>query len=72
MWSVALAEKNLCSDSGQIIPVTAIFGIALSSHSLNSQQLLSQADKALYAAKANGRNQVKCYQEEFFTEPKPC
>lgn len=68
----AIQQLHLCSDSGQIIPVTASFGIALSSHSLNSQQLLSQADKALYAAKASGRNQVKCYQEEFFTEPKPC
>ncbi|MCG2607937.1 GGDEF domain-containing protein [Acinetobacter sp. SM34] len=68
----AIQQLHLCSESGQIIPITASFGIALSSNTLNSQQLLSQADKALYAAKACGRNQVKCYQEEFFTEPKPC
>ncbi|WP_313034033.1 GGDEF domain-containing protein [Acinetobacter sp.] len=68
----AIQQVALYSDAGEIIPITASFGIALSSHSVNPQQLLSQADKALYVAKACGRNQVKCYQEELFTEPKPC
>ena len=68
----AIQQLHLCSESGEIIPITASFGIALSSPSLNSQQLLSRADKALYAAKGYGRNQVKCYQAELFTEPKPC
>lgn len=55
----AIQQLHLSSESGQIIPITASFGIVLSSNILNSQQLLSQTDKALYAAKACGRNQVK-------------
>lgn len=51
------------SDEGQLIPVTASFGIAISKPELRPQQLLSQADQALYQAKAGGRNQVKSYLE---------
>jgi len=68
----AIQKIHLSSDSGETISVTASFGIALSNDLLNPKQLLSQADKALYAAKACGRNQVKCYQEEFFIEPQSC
>ncbi|MEG0029590.1 GGDEF domain-containing protein [Acinetobacter sp.] len=48
----------ISNDEGQSIRVTASFGIAQSHHELRPQQLLSQADKALYAAKASGRNQI--------------
>ncbi len=47
----------------ELIPVTASFGIAISSAELRPQQLLSQADQALYQAKAGGRNLVKAYAE---------
>ncbi len=62
---VALAIEALVisNDEGQSIRVTASFGIAQSHHGLRPQQVLSQADKALYAAKASGRNQIKCYLE---------
>ncbi|MGE8543464.1 MAG: GGDEF domain-containing protein [Acinetobacter johnsonii] len=53
----------ISNDEGQSIHVTASFGIAQSHHGLRPQQVLSQADKALYAAKASGRNQIKCYLE---------
>ena len=53
----------ISNDEGQSIRVTASFGIAQSHHGLRPQQVLSQADKALYAAKASGRNQIKCYLE---------
>ena len=43
--------------------ISASFGVAFSSTETNPQKLLSQADKALYEAKACGRNQVKCYRE---------
>ena len=43
--------------------MTASFGIAISSAELRPQQLLSQADQALYQAKAGGRNLVKAYAE---------
>ncbi|NNH87282.1 GGDEF domain-containing protein [Acinetobacter terrae] len=68
----AIQQLNLISDLGENIQVTASFGIALSNTQLRPQQLLSQADKALYEAKACGRNQVKCYQEEFLSETKLC
>lgn len=68
----AIQQLNLISDLGERIQVTASFGIALSNTQLRPQQLLSQADKALYEAKACGRNQVKCYQEEFLSEAKLC
>ena len=67
----AIQQLDLRSDSGEKIQVTASFGITLSNIQLRPQQLLSQADKALYEAKACGRNQVKCYQD-FFSEPKSC
>ncbi|NNH38263.1 GGDEF domain-containing protein [Acinetobacter terrae] len=68
----AIQQLNLISDFGESIRVTASFGIALSNTQLRPQQLLSQADKALYEAKACGRNQVKCYQEELLSAAKLC
>lgn len=59
----AIQALHLLSNVGDIIKVTASFGIAFSSTETNPQKLLSQADKALYEAKACGRNQVKCYAE---------
>ncbi len=67
----AIQALHLLSNVGESIEVTASFGIALSSTNINSQKLLSQADKALYEAKACGRNQVKCYRERL-VEAKPC
>lgn len=59
----AIQALHLLSNVGDTIKVTASFGIAFSSTETNPQKLLSQADKALYEAKACGRNQVKCYAE---------
>jgi diguanylate cyclase (GGDEF)-like protein len=59
----AIQALHLLSNMGDIIKVTASFGVAFSSTETNPQKLLSQADKALYEAKACGRNQVKCYRE---------
>ena len=59
----AIEALVINNDEGQSIHVTASFGIAQSHHGLRPQQVLDQADKALYAAKASGRNQIKCYLE---------
>ena len=56
-----IEQLELCSDQQQHIHVTASFGIAVSQPNIRPQQLLSQADKALYQAKAAGRNRVVCY-----------
>ena len=60
---IAIQQLQIFSDEGELIPVTASFGIAISSAELRPQQLLSQADQALYQAKAGGRNLVKAYAE---------
>ncbi len=57
----AIQNIQLQDDDGQTILVTASFGIAISTTELRPQQLLSRADKALYEAKACGRNIVKTY-----------
>lgn len=60
---IAIQQLQIFSDEDELIPVTASFGIAISSAELRPQQLLSQADQALYQAKAGGRNLVKAYAE---------
>jgi diguanylate cyclase (GGDEF)-like protein len=57
----AIQALEIYSNDGERIHVTASFGIAISQAELRPQQLLSQADKALYEAKASGRNQVKTF-----------
>ena len=52
---------ELLGEDGHPIQVTASFGIAASSPDMRPQQLLTQADKALYEAKACGRNSVRAY-----------
>lgn len=64
---IAIQQLELMSDDGEVIHVTASFGIAISDPELRPQQLLSQADKALYFAKASGRNLVKSYHHSIET-----
>ena len=59
----AIEDLAIQNEDGRAIRITASFGIALATDKLKPQQLLDQADKALYAAKAGGRNQIKCYLE---------
>ena len=59
----AIEDLVIQNEDGRAIRITASFGIALATDKLKPQQLLDQADKALYAAKASGRNQIKCYLE---------
>ena len=68
---VAIEQLQLRDDLGCRIPLTASFGIATAQLAFTPFQLLTQADKALYAAKASGRNQVQVFQtisEEVNTE----
>lgn len=45
------------------LKVSASFGITISSEALSAEQVMKQADQALYVAKEKGRNQVRCFDE---------
>lgn len=51
----------MSSNENTLIHITASFGLAMSESDLGPQQLISHADKALYRAKAKGRNRVECH-----------
>ena len=47
----------------EFIQISASFGITVGNHYQTKQQILKQADEALYLAKKLGRNQVKQFEE---------
>ncbi|MBR7887947.1 GGDEF domain-containing protein [Marinomonas sp. A79] len=52
------------TDHGIVIPVTVSIGLAaIDSHVSRYEEILAQADKGLYAAKRNGRNQLSVQSE---------
>ena len=54
---------------GKLIEVTISLGLASWNRSLSTQdQLLAEADKALYAAKQGGRNRVAVSQSSAFAD----
>lgn len=60
----AIEHLELKDDDGSRIALTASFGISTAQSPLTPFQLLTQADKALYLAKASGRNQVHIFQAQ--------
>jgi diguanylate cyclase (GGDEF)-like protein len=54
---MAIAEREVSVD-GAVISATASIGLAVSRRSMNADALLRVADRALYRAKAGGRNRV--------------
>ncbi len=65
-------EKKRYSDSNSSTTVTVSIGIASVMHNklLESKELLSLTDKALYRSKAEGRNRVTVYQKSPFWKSK--
>ncbi|WP_449361529.1 diguanylate cyclase, partial [Alishewanella longhuensis] len=54
---IAILELRILTDEG-IIQLTTSIGVAELTELMNIDQLLQQADKHLYQAKTQGRNQV--------------
>lgn len=61
----AIEKNNIPSNLNFTLKVTASFGVAVSTNSvvIAKEEVLRQADQALYLAKRNGRNQVRHYFE---------
>jgi diguanylate cyclase (GGDEF)-like protein len=58
-------EKSVFKgEKGQVIPVTISMGLALFRPGLTGEQLISRADRAMYASKHNGRNQVTAWRAD--------
>ncbi len=58
-----LQKKPIVINRLHSIQVSASFGVAESLGDLSNEIIIHRADQALYFAKANGRNQVRYYQE---------
>ena len=58
----AIDAREFTLPDGKKIPVTVSIGVAFGvGHNMSQTALLEQADKALYEAKTNGRNQVSYF-----------
>ena len=55
---VAIESLVVANDAGEKVPVTASGGLALLEEGETLDAVMSRADRALYAAKAGGRNRV--------------
>ena len=54
----AIEAKEIESDEGDPLPVTASFGVAVCPPAGSVDELVAAADEALYEAKRGGRNRV--------------
>jgi diguanylate cyclase (GGDEF)-like protein len=57
---VAIREARITAESGATLRVTASIGIAQRSAGESYDETVRRADRALYAAKSNGRDRIEC------------
>ncbi len=55
-------EAHVFEYGGQIIPITMTFGFSFHSDQYTAEEILLEADKALYNGKHSGKNRVMCFQ----------
>ncbi|MEA2696937.1 MAG: two-component system, cell cycle response regulator [Myxococcales bacterium] len=55
-----IEHANIKNGDGDVIPVTASFGVANYTAGETVEQIVDRADRAMYQAKSNGRNRVVC------------
>jgi diguanylate cyclase (GGDEF)-like protein len=55
-----LEKASIKDGNGDVIPVTASFGVAGYMPGENLEQVIDRADRAMYRAKSGGRNRVVC------------
>ncbi|HYP90316.1 MAG TPA: GGDEF domain-containing protein, partial [Polyangiaceae bacterium] len=55
-----LEHANIKDGNGDVIPVTASFGVAGYNPGENLEHIIDRADRAMYLAKSGGRNRVVC------------
>ena len=58
-----IEQEEIQLETKEILKMSASFGVALSQSHLNKEQTIRLADRALYFAKRQGRNQVRTYLE---------
>jgi diguanylate cyclase (GGDEF)-like protein len=60
----AIQKATLVGEKGEPIPMTLSLGLAYFRPGLSGEQLISRADRALYASKQNGRNRVTLWRPD--------
>ena len=66
-----IEQEEIQLETKKILKMSASFGVALSQSTLNKEQTIRLADRALYLAKRQGRNQVRNYLELVNHTPSP-
>ncbi|WP_407304464.1 GGDEF domain-containing protein [Acinetobacter sp.] len=66
-----IEQEEIQLETEDILKMSASFGVALSQTHLNKEQTIRLADRALYLAKRQGRNQVRNYLELVNNMPAP-
>lgn len=59
-----IAQTPITTEDGVKFSISASFGVAFSQSGVKKEDIIRQADEALYQAKHQGRNQVLCYHSQ--------
>lgn len=60
----SIEKSAFHGEKGQVVPITISMGLAVYRAGLTGEELISRADRALYASKHGGRNQITVWSPE--------